>query len=329
MLDDVQDEISNGTVQFAVAGNGTLIYQQRGGGEAGVVWVDRSGAEVPVDSTLRGFFTSVALSPDATRIALTRNVSGNDQVWVKHLASGAFGPISQDLTDAQRPVWLPDGRHVAFLANRNSRRTAWVRRADGSDSARAVVGGSSEQDEVWFAKSGRYTVFRSVGAGAGSRFLMFMENGVDTVPRVLLRARYDNFAPTLSPDGRWLAYASTESGNTQVYVRPFPNVDSAKFAISSSGGLEPLWRRDSAELFFRNPQGDMFAVTIGAGPEFEAGAPRLLFSRPGLAMQEYHRSYDVHPDGKRFLMLSTGTAEVNSFRMILNWRPPSLAKATP
>jgi serine/threonine-protein kinase len=329
ILDDVQDEISNGTVQFAVAGNGTLIYQQRGGAEAGVVWVDRAGAEVPVDSTLRGYFTSVALSPDGTRIALARSVSGADQVWVKHLATGAFGPISQELTDAARPVWLPDGRHVAFLASRNNRRTAWVRRADGSDSARVIVGGTGEHDEIWFAKSGRFTLFRSVGAGEGTRFLMFMENGVDTLPRVLLRARFDNFAPTLSPDGRWIAYASTESGNSQIYVRPFPGVDSAKFAISSAGGLEPVWRRDGAELFFRNPQGDMLAVTIGAGREFEAGAPRLLFARPGLAMQEYYRSYDVHPDGKRFLMLSTGTAEASSFKMILNWRPSSSARVTP
>jgi serine/threonine-protein kinase len=329
VLDDVQDEISNGTVQFAVAENGTLVYQQRRGGETGVVWVDRAGTEMPVDTTLKGNFSSVALSPDAARIALARSVAGGGQIWVKHLATGAYSPISQELIDADRPVWSPDGRSIGFLATRNTRRTAWMRRADGSDSARPIAGGSAEYDEVWFDRSGRFTLFRSFGAAEGSRFLLALENGVDTLPRVLLQTRDDNFAPTLSPNGQWLAYVSDESGNSEVYVRPFPSVDSAKFAISAAGGLEPLWRRDGAELFFRNPRGDMFGVAIAPGGVFEASAPRMLFSRPGFTIQEYFRSYDVHPDGKRFLMLSTGAAEASSLNVIFNWQPSSSAKATP
>jgi eukaryotic-like serine/threonine-protein kinase len=126
---------------------------------------------------------------------------------------------------------------------------------------------------------------------------------------------------TLSPDGRWLAYVSDESGNREVYVRPFPGVDSAKFAVSVGGGREPLWRRDGTELYFRNPRGDMYAVSIGPGRQFEQSAPRLLFSRPDMALQEFFRTYDVHPDGKRFLMLSAGDAEVKRLSVIFNWRP--------
>ena len=321
MLDDVQDEISNGTVQFAVAENGTLIYQPRHGGDVGVVWVDRSGHDVPVDTTLKGIFSSAALSPDGAQIALARNVSGGSQIWVKQLRTGAFSRISQELQDADRPVWTPDGRHVGFLATRNTHRTAWIRRADGSDSSRAIGGGSAEYDEIWFDKSGRFTLFRSEGSAAGTRHLLVLENGVDTVPRRLLHARYDHFAMTLSPNGRWLAYVSDESGNNEVYVRPFPSVDSAKFAISVGGGLEPLWRRDGAELFFRSTRGDMYAATVGTGRQFEHGAPRLLFTRPGMALQEFYRSYDVHPDGKRFLMLNSGDAEARSLSVIFNWRP--------
>jgi eukaryotic-like serine/threonine-protein kinase len=141
------------------------------------------------------------------------------------------------------------------------------------------------------------------------------------VPRTLLRSRNDNFAMTLSPDGRWLAYVSDESGDREVYVRPFPGVDSAKFAVSVGGGLEPLWRRDGAELFFRNTSGDMYAVAVGTGPQFEHGPPKLLFSRPSMALQEFYRSYDVHPDGKRFLMLSAGGAEARGLNVIFNWQP--------
>jgi hypothetical protein len=210
---------------------------------------------------------------------------------------------------------------VGFLATRNAHRTAWIRRADGSDSARALGGSSADYDEIWFDASGRFTLFRSEGSAEGTRHLLVLEKGVDTVPRSLLRARYDNFAMTLSPDGRWLAYVSDESGNSEVYVRPFPDVNSAKFAVSVGGGLEPLWRRDGAELFFRNTRGDMYAVPVGKGREFERGAPRLLFSRPGMALQEFYRSYDVHPDGKRFLMLSSGDAEARRLSVIFNWRP--------
>jgi len=252
---------------------------------------------------------------------VARNVSGGGQVWVKQLRTGAFSRISQDLEDADRPVWSPDGRYVGFLATRNTHRTAWIRRADGSDSARALGGRSREYDEVWFDRSGQYTLFRSEGSAEGTRRLMVLEKGVDTVPRILLRARYDNFAMTLSPDGRWLAYVSDESGNSEVYVRPFPSVDSAKFAVSVGGGLEPLWRRDGTELYFRNSRGDMYAVPVSTGRQFEQGAPRLLFSRPGMALQEFYRSYDVHPDGKRFLMLNGGDAEARRLSVIFNWRP--------
>jgi eukaryotic-like serine/threonine-protein kinase len=321
MLEDVQDEISNATVQFAVAENGTLVYQPKHGGDVGLVWVDRSGHDAPVETSLKGIFTSAALSPDGSRIAVAQSVSGGSQIWVKQLRTGAFSRISQEVQDADRPVWSPDGRYVSFLATRNTRRTAWVRRADGSDSVRAIGGTAVDFDEVLLDKSGRFTLFRSEGSGEGTRYLLVLEKGVDSVPRILLRSRYDNFAATLSPDGRWLAYVSDESGNAEVYVRPFPSVDSAKFAVSVGGGLEPLWRRDGAELFFRNPRGDMYAVPVGPGRQFEHGAPRLLFSRPGMALQEFYRSYDVHPDGKRFLMLNSGDAEATRLSVIFNWRP--------
>ena len=321
VLEGVQDDISNGTVEFAVAENGTLVYQPGQGGDVSVVWVDRTGRDVPVDTTLKGGFSSAVLSPDGSQIALARNGARGSQIWVKQLRTGAFSPISQELQDADRPVWTPDGRSVAFLATRDDHRRAWIRRADGSDSARVTGGFATEYDEIAFERSGRYTLLRSEGSAVGTRYLLVLEKGGDSVPRTLVSSRYDNFAPTLSPDGRWLAYVSDESGNPEVYVRPFPSVDSAKFAVSLGGGVEPLWRRDGAELFFRNPRGDMYVVTVGPGRQFEHGAPRLLFSRPGMALQEFYRSYDVHPDGKRFLMLKTGDAEARDLNVIFNWRP--------
>jgi eukaryotic-like serine/threonine-protein kinase len=318
-LDRVQGENSNGTIQFGVASNGTLVYQKRIGGNVGVVWVDRAGVMTKVDTSLVGDFQSPALSPDGNSIALAVGTGSGSEVWVKQLTTGSFTQLSSDTKNADRPMWSPDGRNIAFLGGLTARRTAWLRRADGSDKVAPFLKHPAPFDEVQFERTGRYTIFRSEGSGQGTRHLMMMERGVDTVPRMLIREKYDTYAISLSPDGRWLAYVSEESGAREVYVRPFPNIDAAKFAISVGGGMEPLWRRDGSELFFRNPRGDMYAVPVTSGPTFTRGAQKLLFSRPGLTIQDYYRNYDVSTDGKRFLMLDGGGGETKSLNVIFNW----------
>ena len=314
---DVEHDIANGTVEFAVAENGTLVYQRRSAGNVGIVWVDRSGGITPVDSTLKEGFVDLVLSPDATRLAVSLSPG---EVWIKHLVTGAFSRISLDLEEANRPAWTPDSRHVAFLASRNGRQTAWIRRADGSDSARAAVAGDGIYDEISFDPKGRFTLLRSLGTSPGTRYLLILEHGVDSIPRILLRSKYDAYGMTLSPDGRWLAYVSEESGTTEIYVRPFPNVDSARFVISSGGGIEPLWRRDGRELFYRTTRGEVFATAISAGPGFQHGAPVRLFSLPDMVFQSYHRTWDIHPDGRRFLMLRTGGTAAQVLGVVFNWQ---------
>ena len=288
----------------------------------GVVWVDRGGKRTPVDTTHDGRHScELALSPDGSQIALARSRAGETQIWVKQLPTGAFSRLSFDVSNADRPVWTPDGRKVAFLATRNNRRTAWMQRADGSDSVqRRLTPGCPDWTRSGSTHSAGTRCFGPEGGAEGSRRLTMIRNGVDTIPRPLLQSRFDNFAMVLSPDGQWLAYVSNESGAPEVYVRPFPAVDSARFAISVGGGVEPLWRRDGTELFFRNTRGDMFAVPVTTGRRFSAGTPKLLFSVAGLSVQDYHRSYDVHPDGKRFLMLESGGSDATELDLILNWR---------
>ena len=321
LLQGVSTDPSNGTVQFAVSETGTILYQQVAKGGDVLVWIDRAGKQSPVDTTMTGLVQNLALSPDGTQIAVSRIESGESEIWVKQLRTGAYSRLSFDVTNADRPVWSPDGRKVAFLATRNDRRTAWIRRADGSDSTRPASPGNTALDEIELDQSGRYTMLRSEGSSAGSRRLLVVENGVDTIPRTLIQSRFDHYAMVLSPNSRWLAYVSEESGAPEVYVRPFPNVDSARFAISVGGGTEPVWRRDGAELFFRTARGEMFAVPVNTGSQFEHGTPQRLFSEPGLTQNAYHRGYDVHPDGKRFLMVSSfGGLSTHELNVIFNWR---------
>jgi hypothetical protein len=104
-----------------------------------------------------------------------------------------------------------------------------------------------------------------------------------------------------------------------VYVRPFPHVDSARFAISVGGGTEPRWSPTGAELFFRNSRGAMLAAPIITGRQFDHGTPKVLFASPGLAQVDYYHGYEVHPDGKRFLMIFSGGVDATSLNVIFNW----------
>jgi Tol biopolymer transport system component/tRNA A-37 threonylcarbamoyl transferase component Bud32 len=321
ILQDVQTEPTNGTAQFAVSENGVLVYERRAPGSDGLVWVERNGRQTLIDSTLKDVLPSVALSPDGMSIAVIRSGAGDQQVWIKQLATGTLSRLSFDVLNGDRPVWTPDGRSVAFLGTRDGRRTAWIRRADGSDQSRPAAIGNTRLDEIVVDPLNRYTLGRTEGFGPGTRRLLIARNGVDTIPRPLVESPFDHYAVTVSPNGRWIAYASVESGRSEVYVRPFPSVDSARFVISVGGGGEPVWRRDGKELFFRNAQGDMFAVGVTTDIRFTSDAPKLLFpSTGGLAPQDYFRGYDVHPDGKRFLMVKHGGTDARELQVIFNWR---------
>jgi eukaryotic-like serine/threonine-protein kinase len=320
MLQAVQQEGTNGSVQFAVSATGTIVYERSQGETGGLVWVDRDGRASPVDTSMHGTFSTPAISPDGTQIVVSSATGGDDQIWVKQLRTGTFTRLTVDLSGANRPVWTPDGRRVAFLATRGGVRTAFIRRADGSDSARALAPDGLRLDEIAFDPLGRYTLLRTEGTGAGSRHLLVMENGKDTLPRPLIQSRFDHYAMTVSPDGHWLAYVSEESGIQEVYVRPFPNVDSARVPISVGGGIEPVWSRSGTELFFRGPRGEMFSAPVTLGAHFTHGTPQALFTLQDVAQDTYHRSYDVTADGKRFVMVLSGDRDVTALNVIFNWR---------
>ncbi len=320
LQEDVQREYSNGTLQFAISHAGSFVFQPGATSSDRLVWVDRAGVTTAIDTSMKGIFGAVALSPDARRIAVTHSApSGSTEVWMKELATGAYSRLSLDIATSDRPAWTPDGRSVAFLGTRDNRRTAWVARYDGSDNVQPLLPGRPKLDEVTFDPQGRYILLRSEGVGPGTRRLMVVEKGVDTMPRVLIKSPFDHYSMTLSPDGRWLAYVSDESSRGEVYVRPFPNVDSARFAISAGGGIAPAWSRDGKELFFRTARGGVFVVSVTTGATFTNGTPKLLFASTMFGYDDKHRLYDVHPDGQHFLMVESRGQDTPRLEMVFNW----------
>ena len=317
VLDNVRAEGSNGTLEFAVSESGALAYVPGGENERNVMWVSRNGTETPVDSTWAGDFSDVALSPDGSRLAITISGSDGSSVWVKRLPNGSLTRLTLKGL-SERPMWTPDGRTVAYLATRNGKHTAWMRRADGSNDEQPVNRKAPQLDEISFSPDGRFMILRTIGTIANTRKLL-IATSPDSAPKPLVHTDYDNYGAVISPNGRWMAYGSNESRLDEVYVRPFPAVDSARWTISVSGGREPMWSRSGRELFFRTPSGDMMAVPITAGNAFQAGTPVKLFNDPHLLYSERHHAYDVSLDDQRFIMVRNSQKNAQTLGVVVNW----------
>jgi Tol biopolymer transport system component len=204
------------------------------------------------------------------------------------------------------------------MATVGGKRTAWMRRADGSNDEQSVNRKAPQLDEISYSSDGRYTVLRSQGTSANTRKLLIAPAGGDSVPRSLVKSEYDNFGAQISPDGKWIAYTSNESKQNEVYVRPFPSVDSARWTISVNGGTEPVWSRNGRQLFFRTPGGDMMAVQVAAGNVFVPSTPVKLFNNPHLLADTYHQSYDVD-SGDRFIMIRSSQKNAQTLGVVINW----------
>ena len=321
IAEGIQLDPQSGAAQFAVADNGTLLYLPGGGaGSDQVTWVDRAGRVTPVDSVWRGNFTNVALSPDGSRLAISAPSGDGEQIWVKQLPSGPLTRLSFKGATNTRPVWTPDGRRIAFISNRNGARNAWIQRFDGSAEAESLLTNPAQVDEVAWAPDGRTAVFRfGSGGTSGNRDLFLLAPGVDSSPRPLLTGRFEEFAPDVSPDGRWFAYGSNESGRNEVYVRRLDDPGAGKAQVSVDGGEEPRWAHNGREIFFRSPRGEMMVADVSLGASFSARSPRALFNASSMAVDGYHRGYDVARNDQRFVMINRTLNDVGELVLTLNW----------
>ena len=274
-----------------------------------MVWVDRGGRETQVDTSWTFQLTALAnnhgwaLSPDGTKLAVGVSSSANDDIWVKPLPRGAPYRVSFDPQPDFRPHWTPDGRSILFIAARQAG-GVYAHRADGAGGDSLLYEGIV--DEAVISPDARWLVLRqgSVGAVAGGRNITGLRFGADTTPQPVLATEFDEEAVALSPDGRWMAYQSDETGRTEVFVRPFPNTDASKKQVSSGGGLAPLWSSDGRELFYLSSDKKMMAVRLSPGVTIGLSDPVALFRVPEelLAVEAlYYTPWDIARDG-RFIM---------------------------
>jgi hypothetical protein len=318
---------------FVVSSEGTAVYllgrPEFAPGptpNATLVWVDRRGHVEPVDSSWQvntgGTYSKgdlivgwgLALSPDGRRIALTLLTDLGTDIWIKQLPTGPVSRLTLYPGEDRAPAWTPDGRAVTFLsdrpiqpepARRAGRFAMWEQPADGTGEPRLLWGKDAPTDG-FTSPDGRWLVLGadgSPGANAGGDILA-AHPGVDSAARRIVATGYDEGASALSPDSRWLAYVSNEQGAHEVFVRPFPDVNSGKWQVSTGDGSAPLWAHNGRELFYVSGN-NMYVVQLHPGPPFSAEPPRVLFEIPnGVRLGSLVRgTIAITPDDQRFLMV--------------------------
>jgi serine/threonine-protein kinase len=300
-----------GDADLAVSTNGTLLYVPGDAlaGQAPVeaVWVDRTGGATVVDPTWT-FIPSgnggMALSPDGGRVALAVQTSGTEDVWIKELPRGPFTRLTFEGSNI-RPSWTADGRSVLYLSSATGGSNGELRRrrADGTSGPETLLDATRA---VWEVVSTPDTSVLLVRLGVPpTRDIYLLQRSAGTgdsaITPLIANDGYEEVAPALSPDGRWIAYASNESGRYEVYVRPFPEVNDGRWQISGNGGNEPLWAHSGRELFYRAGNGDLMAVTVSGAAAFAAGDQRRLFSAAAYLNNSAHTEYQLSPDESRFL----------------------------
>jgi eukaryotic-like serine/threonine-protein kinase len=327
----VVEQISRGQTEgfyyFSVSGNGILVHQSGAAGARQHTWFDRNGKLL---GTVGGLYTTsgrLALSPDESRLITERNAIPNGDLWITELERATESRFTLgEARLSMSPVWSPDGTKVAFaaasLGPRNSALNLYQRASDGTGQNELLL--ESNVPTIPTDWHGQYIVFRQAQSGRTGFDLFALPMSGDKKPMPLLISEFNETMGTVSPDGRWLAYASDKTGTYELYVRPFaPGKPAAgEWKVSLGDGRDPHWRGDSRELFFVTSTRKMMTVDVrAAGDALVRGTPRELFTVPYATAGYSLTRYAVTKDGQRFIMAAepAGSTETDPIYVTVNW----------
>jgi Tol biopolymer transport system component len=286
--------------------------------------VNRQGKEEPLsaDPNEYCFFR---ISPDGKQVALEVMSTPKHSIWIWDVVRGTMTRLTLDEgTGTWHPIWTPDGKRIVYYSSPGN---PWFgdlywRAADGTGQAEKLASSPSHGLSPWsMSRDGKTLAFCEItGPTIQSDIGMLSMEG-DHVRKLLLQEKYDEVIPQISPDGKWMAYGSNESGKFDIYVRLFPDVNKGKWLVSANGGNSPLWSPDNREIYYRSGDAAM-AVPVETEPTFKPGKAKVLFRGTyfGPAANTDVPFWDIHPDGKRFLMLKEAPAEVpRKINIVVNW----------
>ncbi|HJS48273.1 MAG TPA: hypothetical protein VJ773_09835, partial [Gemmatimonadales bacterium] len=321
MLEGV-DVRSEGITDLALSPTGTLVYTTLSfNAPEAVSWVGGDGSVTRVDPawTRDWEFEGLALSPDGRRAAIGIETGNRGDVWIKQLDRGPLSRLTFAGDYNGSPTWTADGRFVTYVSLQKGGRAVRRVAADGSGGDSLLL----ELDrDIHYAESSRDGHWLVVSVGGRSDDVLALRVGQDTLPQPVLAEAFDEFLPALSPDGRWLAYVSNESGRNEVYLRPFPDTRSGKWQLTTDGGTEPIWGAGGRQLFLRGlDRTAILGVDLARGPG--SAAQRVVVRLP--ASDDFegnprNRLFDAAAGG-RFLMIQRANATDVSgdLVVVLNW----------
>lgn len=312
---------------FSVSASGTIASRGRGNGRSQLIWFNRSGQNVgtfgaPDDSNV--LFPE--LSPDGKRAAITRGSTGSLDIWIQEGTRASrftFGP-----GNALNGVWSPDGARVVFASSRTGVFDLYQKRADGSGSAEVLLqsAGDTKLPTSW-SRDGRFILYWSSRNNGDLMVLPISDTQKpgDRKPFPFVSTPFREQQGSFSPDGKWVAYQSIESGRFEIYVRPFPG-PGGQWQVSTGGGTSPRWRADGKELYYLAPDDELMAVPVMTQSTAQAatitpGTPAALF-RAHMVEGSQKPQYDVARDGRFLINTELESASTEPIHLLLNWKPP-------
>jgi eukaryotic-like serine/threonine-protein kinase len=318
VVEGVLQSSSSGAAQYSLSGTGSLAYVPGAiqADQRRMVWVTRNGTEQPSTAPAHAY-RGPRLSPDGQRIAVAIEEQ-EAQVWLYDPSRETLTRLTFEGNVNVNPVWTHDGKRIAYTSNKEGPQNIYWQLADGSGGLERLTTSEYVNTPSSWSQDGQLLAFWEVNATTGWDIWVLRPS--DRKAQPFLRTPFNESVPRFSPDGRWLAYISDESGRFEVYVQPYPG-PGGKWQISTEGGTEPVWNPHGHELFYRSGN-KMMAVDIATQPGFSAGKPRVLFEGRYEPTPATFPNYDVSPDGQRFLMLKPSEQEAAAamqINVVLNW----------
>jgi serine/threonine-protein kinase len=332
VLEGVVTSLGTGAAQFSFSDTGNLVYLAGGGTSqtVSIYWMDREGKFQSLRET-PATYLNPAFSPDGKRLAIDITDRTRRDIWVYEWERDTLTRLTFAGVTNSDPVWSPDGERIVYSSREKTGGVPnlWWIRADGAGNPQRLAESTSVQYARSWRSDGKVLAFMQQNPDSTSDILTLSIEGDEKSgwkpgePKPFLNSPFSEINPAFSPDGRWLAYSSNESGTNELYVRPFPG-PGGKWQISTGGGVYAKWSRNGKEMFYRTADSKQIMVVTytAAGDSFRADKPQLWspgqFTDVGLGS-----NIDLHPDGKRFAVLKTPGTEsavtVNKVNLVLNW----------
>ena len=307
----------------AFSETGALAYVPSGATLGNLAWVDRKGGVTPLGAPTRDYGAGVRISPDGKRVVVVIITEDSRDVWTYDIPHGTLARFTLGGGTNVSPIISPDGRRIAFSKYRSEDINIVAKTFDGGGNEETLLSVQRSTGVIhllpasWSPDGKLLTYVQVSQSGKDEIWVLPLEG--ERRPQLLLGNQFDNTNPVFSPDGKYLAYVSNETGSNEVYVMPFRN-GTGKWQISTGGGDNLVWERDGKQLFYRQ-SGNIMGVDVRTQPAFTASTPRIIVPAKAIGNFLSGDPFDISPDGQRFLIhqQSSGAAQAAQINVILNW----------